>query len=306
MTTPAPLRVVSVSLGSSTRDKTVTATFLGREVTISREGTDGDMPRAIARIGELDGTVDAIGLGGIDLYLIAAGKKYVIKDALKMANAAKKTPVVDGSGLKHTLERRTLHLLQERGLLDFRGKKVLLTSAVDRFGMAETLPELGAETIFGDMIFALGIPIPIRKLSTLKTVAALLLPIITSVPFEWIYPTGEKQEKTVTKYGKYFDWADIIAGDWHFVRRYMPERLDGKTILTNTTTDKDVALMRERGAALLVSTTPEFDGRSFGTNVMEGVIVALRGSRPENMQPQDYLDTLEQLGWAPRVVKLQE
>jgi hypothetical protein len=302
--TTKPLRVVSVSLGSSSRDKIVTVNFLGRDVSIERRGTDDDFAKAIALIRELDGQVDAIGLGGIDLYLVADGRKYIIRDALKLAQAAKITPVVDGSGLKHTLERRTVQWLQEHGVVDFAGKRVLLVSGVDRFGMAETLPELGAETLFGDLIFALGIPIPITTLRGLRRIAHLLLPIICRLPFSLIYPTGKKQEETISKYDRYFNWADIIAGDFHFIRRYMPARLDGKVIITNTTTANDVALMRERGVRLLVSTTPEFDGRSFGTNVMEGVIIALIGKTPETMTPDDYLRTLEQLGWEPRVVTL--
>ncbi len=63
------LTVVSVSLGSSSRDKTSRATFLGEEIELRRVGTDGDLQKAHAMIAELDGKVDAIGLGGIDLYL---------------------------------------------------------------------------------------------------------------------------------------------------------------------------------------------------------------------------------------------
>jgi hypothetical protein len=306
MSTSRPLHVVSVSIGSSSRDKRVTARFFDRDVIIERRGTDGDMARAIALIGELDGHVDAIGLGGIDLYLVAAGHRYVIQDALRMARAAKVTPVVDGSGLKHTLERRTLLWLQEHGVIDFKGKRVLLVSAVDRFGMAEVLPELGAQSRYGDLIFAIGVPIALTTLSSLNTMARILLPIITRLPFKWIYPTGTKQESTQVKHSAHFDWADIIAGDFHFIRRYMPSRLDGKIIITNTTTASDVALLRERGAALLIGTTPAFDGRSFGTNVMEGVITALLGKRPEELTPEDFLTCLDRLGWSPQVVRLQE
>ncbi|MHB9026232.1 MAG: quinate 5-dehydrogenase [Armatimonadota bacterium] len=304
MSSTTPLHVVSVSLGSSSRDKSVTATFLGREVIIERRGTDGDLKAAVALVRELDGHVDAFGMGGIDLYLVAGGRKYIIRDALPLLRAALQTPMVDGSGLKHTLERRTVEWLQERGIVDFAGKHVLLVSGVDRFGMAEALPPLGAITRYGDLIFALGIPIPINSLRALRVLAWTLLPIICRMPFTMIYPTGEKQTATVEKHHAHFDWADIIAGDWHFIRRYMPPRLDGKTIITNTTTEEDVALMRDRGVSLLVSTTPEFDGRSFGTNVMEAVIIALHGKRPEEMTPQDYLSILQALGWEPRVVKL--
>ncbi|MEI6520569.1 MAG: quinate 5-dehydrogenase [bacterium] len=300
------IHVVSVSLGSSLRDKSIIVTLGNFQVHIERIGTDGDMNAAIKMINDFDGKIDAIGLGGIDLYLIANGKKYTIRDARKMADAAKITPVVDGSGLKHTLERRVIQKISDDGIINFKDKKVLLVSGVDRFGMAEILPELGAKVMYGDVIFALGMPIPLRTLNQLKFIAALLLPIITIMPFDMIYPTGEKQEKTTSKYGKYFDEADIIAGDYHYINRYMPEKMQDKIIITNTTTAADIEKLRLRGVKMLISTTPEFDGRSFGTNVMEAVIIAMTKKRPEDMKPEDYLKTLDELGWQPRVVNLEE
>lgn len=57
-------RVVSISLGSSKRDHQVETEFLGEKFRIERIGTDGDMERMITMIRELDGRVDAFGLGG--------------------------------------------------------------------------------------------------------------------------------------------------------------------------------------------------------------------------------------------------
>ena len=101
-------RVVSVSIGSSERDHKVIAEFLGEKFEIERIGTDGDINKAVEMISRLDGKVDAFGLGGIDLYLKAGKKRYVISDALSLQKAAAITPVVDGSGLKDTLERRVV------------------------------------------------------------------------------------------------------------------------------------------------------------------------------------------------------
>ena len=47
--------------------------------------------------------------------------------------------------------------------------------------------------------------------------------------------------------------------------------------MTNTVTLQDVQMLKNRGAKLLVTSTPEFDGRSDGTNVMEALIVSLSG-----------------------------
>jgi hypothetical protein len=99
--------VVSVSLGIVVARSSRAGRAAGRAVRhLARIGTDGSLDRAIARLRELDGTVDAIGLGGIDVYLYAGTDRYALRDGLRLLDAVKTTPVVDGSGLKNTLERR--------------------------------------------------------------------------------------------------------------------------------------------------------------------------------------------------------
>ncbi len=132
--------VVSVSLGSSTRDHKAQAELLGEQFEVSRLGTDGDFKKAIRVLKDLDGKVDAIDLGGIDIYLYAGKKRYAIKDALKLAGAVQKTPVVDGSGLKNTLERQTIAYLKENTDLLPAGTPVLMVSGADRFGINSKKP----------------------------------------------------------------------------------------------------------------------------------------------------------------------
>lgn len=100
--------IVGVSLGSSQRDHAVTMNLGGTECRIERFGTDGDVKRIISLIEEYDGKVDALGLGGIDLYIYAVDRRYEFRDARKIVQRAKKTPIVDGSGVKHVLERRVI------------------------------------------------------------------------------------------------------------------------------------------------------------------------------------------------------
>ena len=40
------------------------------------------------------------------------------------------------------------------------------------------------------------------------------------------------------------------------MRKYMPPHLNGKTVVTNTTTDDDIALLKERGVNTVITTTP--------------------------------------------------
>ena len=297
--------VVSVSLGSSTRDHRVVVDWLGETFDISRVGFDGSLDRAIDKLRELDGKVDAIGLGGIDVYLYAGAKRYALRDGLRMLEAVKKTPVVDGSGLKNTLERETVRYLQERGVIDFQGLPVLMVSALDRFGMAQALVAAGARVTFGDFIFALGLDKPVSSLPEFEELAEKYLPDACKLPFQFFYPTGKKQERAPDpKFPQYYEAAAVIAGDFHFIRQHMPDSLAGKTVLTNTVTEKNVDELRDRGVSLLVTSTPNLGGRSFGTNVMEAALLAKLGKRWEDVSDADYLDVLHRLNFTPRIEEL--
>jgi len=297
-------RVVSVSLGSSKRNKTHDIEILGEQFRIERIGTDGDLNAFARHFSELDGKVDALGVGGADIYVVVGNKRYAFRQIQKLVSGAKITPVVDGSGLKHTLERETIRTLQREGLVDFSKERVLLVSAVDRFGMAQALVEAGAATTYGDLLFGLGLPIPIRNYRWVKLLGALTLPIITRLPFKWFYPTGEKQDSRTPKFPRVFNEATLICGDWHYIKRYGPDRLDGKTILTQTLRTADLDWLRTTGAKQAITTTPLMGGETFATNVMEGVVVALNGKGPEELTEADYLDTLRKLDWMPNVIPL--
>lgn len=295
-------KVISISLGSSERDHVVETEILGERFFIQRQGTDGDMKKAIQLFEKFDGQVDALGMGGIDLYIHSGDKRYVFRDAQKLIANVYQTPVVDGSGLKNTLERRAVKYLVEKFGQDIKTKRVLLVCAMDRFGMAQALVDEGYNVVFGDVIFTLGLPIPLKSLKTLDRLAKMLCPIITRAPFKLVYPTGNKQnQEKHERYSKYYEAADIIAGDFHYIKKYLPQKITGKLILTNTVTPKDIQMLKERGAWMLVTTTPDLNGRSFGTNVMEGVLVSLSQKKPEELTTEDYNRLLDKIGFEPRI-----
>jgi hypothetical protein len=301
-------RVVSVSLGSTKGDFSTTTTFLGETFEISRIGVNGDQKKFIQLISSLDGKVDAFGLGGIDMYLYAGKRRYTIRDAAKFASYAKTTPVVDGSGIKNTIERETIDYLQKKQIINFSDKNVLVVCGVDRFGMAEGIANLTKNVIFGDLMFNIGVPIPLFSYKALKFVANTFLPLVVNLPFSWIYPTGEKQEKTTPKHEKYFTWADVIAGDYKLIGRYMPPPESGalqrKYVITNTLTADDLQNLKEHGVSAVISATWDIGGRTFATNVIEGIIITLAGKHPNQMRSEDYLDVLHKLHWEPTIRRL--
>jgi hypothetical protein len=296
-------RAVSISIGSSKRDKSVEIELLGQPVRIERIGTDGDMRRAAEMFRELDGEVDALGVGGADLGLMVEDRWYPLYSVVPLVRDVRTTPVVDGTGLKHTLEARLAQFIEAKIGQAVQPKRALITVGADRWGMTRSFTGAGYECVFGDLMFGLGIPIPLRTIRQLKILARVLMPVAGRLPFEWLYPIGEKQEKRTPRWTRHYEWATVIAGDCHYVRRYMPERLPGKVIATNTTTPQDVELFRQAGVRYLVTSTPVLEGRSFGTNMMEAALVAAAGKgRP--LTRAELEEMLDRLGLQPQLQEL--
>jgi hypothetical protein len=293
-------RAVSVSLGSSARDKRVELELGGEKMIVERIGTDGDVDKYRKLFGELDGKVDAFGVGGVDLYLRFEGKEWPLRSVLKILDHVKETPLCDGRGLKHTLERRVFEL----ALPQFGGelphfKRAFIPVAVDRLGLSAAVSEVTDEVVYGDLMVALGLPLPVYGIKNFRRVVRVMMPMVSYFPLSIIF-YGSSGEEPKPKYVKYWEMCDLIAGDFLFMRKYMPESIAGKTIITNTTTADNLELLRQRGARMVITTTPRYDGRSFGTNMMEAVLTAYAG-KGRNLTDDELNALIDELDLRPTV-----
>lgn len=294
-------RAVGISLGSSKRDKKVVVNLNGTEIQVERIGTDGDIEKARQLYLELDGKIDAFGVGGVDLYLRLDQKEYPLHAALKLVSGVKQTPLCDGRGLKHTLERRVFELAKAE-LGDVRFKQAFIPVAVDRLGLAEAVADVSDKIVSGDLMVALGVPIPLYGIPVFKRVARIMLPIVSYFPMSMIFYGSDGAEHE-PKYVKYFEESDLIAGDFLFMRKYMPKSLAGKTIVTNTTTEENIALLKERGVKTVITTTPRYDGRSFGTNTTEAMLSTYAG-KGRRLTDDELNGLIDELGLKPSVMQL--
>ena len=297
-------RAVSVSLGSSTRDKKVIVNLKGEQISVERIGTDGDVEKSRRLFAELDGMVDALGVGGVDLYLRLDDREYPLPAALKLVQDVHQTPVADGRGLKHTLERRVFELAAP--MLDKQPHfhRAFVPVAVDRQGLAEAVAEVADEIVIGDLMIALGVPIPLRGIAAFRRVARVLLPFVSYFPMSMLF-YGSGGEPTEPKYRHYYGEADLIAGDFLFMKKYLPDDLTGKTIVTNTTTEANVELLRTRGVRRVITTTPRYEGRSFGTNMMEATLTAYAG-KGRTLTDAELNGLIDELDLRPSVQRLNE
>ena len=299
-------KVLSISVGSSSRDHTTRHVFLDQECELSRQGTDGDFEKAVQRYYDLDGKVDAFGVGGAEFFLKVADKKYYFRDVKRIREAIRVSKVGDGNGVKGLLEKRAFTAL-EKHLNDkenktLKGLPALQTTAVDRYGMGEAMVNAGLDVTFGDFMFALGMPFALKTLASVRLLAAILLPVITQLPYTWLYPLGAEQDKPPQpRWTKYYQQSQVLAGDFLQIRQYMPDDLTGKIVVTNTTTSKNVEELKKRNLHILVTVTPRLEGRSFGTNVMEATLLALMDKPQSQVTEADFLDLVERIPLMPNI-----
>jgi len=288
-------RAVSISIGSSKRDKATEVTILGETVSIERIGTEGDMKKANALYRELDGKVDAFGVGGALLGIMMEDKWSTMHSVMSLIEGVHQTPIVDGTGLKMTLEKKVTDTINDDLAGVVKEKRAFVAVALDRWGSARAFLDDGYDVVFGDLMFAMGLAIPIHSEKQIRNLGNALLPIMSRLPFEWVYPTGEKQNEREPKYQKYFEWATVVAGDCHYLWKYMPESLPGRVIVTNTTTQTDQEFFKQAGIKHLITTTPILDGRSFGTNMIEAAIIAALGRKEpvDYANPGNYFEIME-------------
>jgi len=290
--------VVSVSLGSARRDFDIEATLGGIPFRLRRVGTGGDLEQARRMVGRLDGQADAIGLGGANLAYRVGARLYGCREGQTVARAASRTPVVDGSGFKDTYERGLPAYLERNGV-QLSGKKVLLVSALDRWGLGEAFEAAGATVMVGDAVFALGLPVLFPGLRWFAAAARLTMWGLCRLPLQQLYPLGAAREANTPKFAWAWRSAAVVAGDFGFIRRYMPHSLRDKIIVTTSTTAQDRDLLRERRAAAVCTMVSPLDGRTFGANVLDASAVAAVGRFP--LKREDYVWWWEKAGLEPHI-----
>ena len=300
-------RIVSISLGSSARDYSFTTTILGRAVAVERIGTNGDTARAAELVRTYDGQVDAIGLGGLTPVFRVGRARYPHHEAIQIAAQARRTPVVDGGVVKSTLERWAVAQANRKLPGLFHYKKILLTSGIERYQLAAAIAQYGGELRFADPLILLGLsflPVP-RTLEQLELYAATTLPVTALLPYRLLHPVALGQEGHDPRAESLFKWAQVLAGDFAFIRRFAPADLSGKAIVTDDPSLAEIEDLRQRGVTTLVTMTPPLsETRPFvAADVLEALMTALQEA---NAQPgeAEALDFIAAAGWGATVQDL--
>lgn len=215
--------------------------------------------------------------------------------------------------IKATLERWVVAQAARKVSGIFRYKKILFTSGIERYQLAAAMAEYGGELRFADPIVHIGLPsLPVpRSLEQLELYAATTLPITALLPYRLLHPVALGQEGYDPRAEGLFRWAEVIAGDFAFIRRFAPQDLRGKTIVTDDPSPTEIEDLRQRGVVTLVTMTPPFTGadgapapRPFvAADVLEAIVTAIQEASAQPGEAE-VLDFIAATGWGAHVQEL--
>lgn len=281
--------------------------LLGSTVEIQQFGCDGDLEKMAAHIKALDGQVTAVALIGISKTLRLGKTKVAHPAAAPLFEIAQQTPVVDGAGVRAAMERWAVRLADEAQPGIWSRKRVLMAPGLNHNGLAQALEQYTESVHYADPIvyFALP-PVPgVGSADTLVRVAEPTLNQLRAYPFRRLFPRAGEAARP--RNPKQFNWADILAGDMGGIRRYAPQQLKRKIVVTESATEEDVADLRERGVSAIVTTMPPLGHElaHLSAAVFEACLVALRPDKTAELTENTYLNLMAQMAWKPGIQYLQ-
>ena len=298
------LKVVSVSLGPRARDFEFRARLWDEDFHVRRVGTDGDVTLARRLVREHDGQVDCIALGGMAVAFRVGDRTWRHQETLRIARAARSTPVVSGRGLKAIVDRWAIREIARREPGLFADANVLFLSGIANWDAVSVVAEFTPNLSFADPILHFGAPKVLGDVPSLLRYARVAMPLLTRRPYVSFFPrgkTGEGIQQGLLK--RFCDQADVVVGDLRLVRHYAPRDLTNKVVVTDDADDAAIDDFRSRGAAVLITTTPKvFAEHPMDLQILHAMAIAHLQKPPASVNEDDYLELLRRMDARPRLI----
>jgi predicted amino acid dehydrogenase len=290
-------------------NETESARFLHHDLQILHVGCAGDPGKARELIRAYDGQVDAIALEGMPALLELGPAQREHEDGRTLPAAAATTPVVDGRGIRASLERWGIILADRAEPGIFSQKRILMVPGLNHKGLAQALARHSPTVRYADPVIYFALPnFPgIGGKLTLEQAAGPTLDQLKSAPFRRIVP--QAGIPGTPRYTESFQWADLIAGDIGAIRRYAPASLKHKTVVVECANEEDLQDLRQRGVSIAITMMPALQEKEslgrWSAAAIEAALVALRPNPQATLSEDTYLDLMADIEWKPAIRYLQ-
>ncbi|HQR44564.1 MAG TPA: dehydrogenase [Thermoanaerobaculia bacterium] len=294
-------KVVGISLGSGEENFEFHAPFLGQPFHVRRIGTGGNIAQAVKLLKLYEMHADAIGLGVVrDRYTVGS-RGYVEKDSARLTGVVKYVPVTTGGRLGDILQEWAVRHVQNKLGDYFNNANVLFFSGTTNYKLAQAMSEYTQNMHFADPVLQLGIPKLLTSLETLELYVSGAHYVLDWTP-PAVMSSEPLREWTRFLLQKAMHNATVIVAPVHELDGFGPEDLAGKTIVTSTVNEKRLGRFRDQGVQMVVDGSPLMSGHALGAPLLDAMIVAATGKKPEKIPEDDYLEILTELEAEPRIL----
>jgi predicted amino acid dehydrogenase len=293
--------VVSISLGSRKQDFEFSTRFLGEQLRVRRIGTDGSVARAIKLLKHWEKLADVIGLGvPKDDYRVGE-HHFIDSESARMKAAVTRVPITSGARLDDILQEWAVRHTQSDLGDYFTNARVLFLSGMSHYKLAVSMAEFTQNLRFADPLLQLGVPKLLDSLDALALYAEGAHYVSEWVPPR-VMPQALFDEWKRFVLSKAMQKATMVVAPAHELTRFGLAELAGKTIVTSDASEERIAEWRDKGVTMVVDGAPELFGRVLGPHVLDAMILAATGKKPEEMLEDDYLEIITTLQLKPRIL----
>ena len=294
--------VVSISLGSSSQDFDFTTTFLGEKLHVHRVGTNGSTATAVKLIKQWEKKAAAIGLGVLKDHYTVGSRRFIAKDSARLLAVTHKVPVTTGGRLGDIFQEWAVRHAQIQLGNFFNNARVLFFSGMADYKLALSMAEHTRNLQFADPLLQLGVPKLLGSVEALNLYAGG-----AHYVKDWTLPevmaSGPVKEWTRFVLRKALQKASVIVAPVHELDDFGLEELAGKTVITATVNDERVNQLRDKGVATIIDGSPVLHGHALGANLLDAMVLAATGKRPDAILEDDYLEIITGLGTEPRIIQ---
>jgi len=297
-------RVVSVSLGSRTRDYSFRTGFLGERFEVTRVGTDGDAGTAMQVLAEFRDKADALGLGMVRDHYTVGTNRYAEAETRKLEQQALDTPITTGGKLREIVQEWTLRTAQAELGNVFSNAKVLFLSGAHSYRLASILAESTDNLSFADPIVQFGIPSCLHTLDALELYAAGSHPILRVKSGRELIPSLAPLKFFNHLFLKRAirDAHVVVATHYDQLSHYGRAELDGKIVITSTVSGERIRELADKGVRLVLDCSIQPFAETVDLNAVEAMVMAALNKPAEDISHDDYLEIFTDLELAPRII----
>ncbi len=293
--------VVTVTIGSSSKDFEFKTSFLGQDFRVRRLGADQDSGKAWDLMRRHQASADAIGLGEVTDHCHVGLRTVINKETQRLLNVVTRVPVTTGATLRRLLQVRAVRHVQKELGHYFNNNLVLFLSGMRNYDMAVAMSDYTGNLSFADALFQTGTPAMLTSLEQLEVYAK---------GSEWMLSgkSGAVLESSLTQF-KNKRVAGVVAKSHVIVGTFAEikavgnaSNLAGKTLITAAIDDERLAFFTACKVNLVIDVSPKLFEQVVSISTLEAMILAVLERPVEEVSDDDFNEILTELDIKPRLL----